>query len=72
MQLAGVFAGEVGGVDQPGLEEPGDERAGAGERIEDVDPFVGQGGAVEVLDEEVVDRSVDEVDDLDRGVDDPE
>jgi hypothetical protein len=54
------------------LEESGDEGAGAGERVEDVDAFVGDRGAVEVGVEEVVDRSVDEVDDLDGGVDDPE
>ena len=54
------------------MEEAGDECAGAGEWVEYVDAFVGEGGSVEVFLEEVVDGSVDEVDDFDRCVDDPE
>lgn len=72
MQLRPIFPLEILGLDQPGLEEAGYERAGTGERVEDMDAFVGDGGAVKVFDEKVVDGPVDEVDDLDGGVDDPE
>ena len=54
------------------MEKPGDESAGAGERVENVDAFVGDRDAVEVGVEEIVDRAIDEIDDLDGGVHDAE
>ena len=48
VDLVSVFALEIGGVDVTRLEEARDERAGARERVEDVDAFVLEGDA-EVL-----------------------
>ena len=42
VQLVGVLAGEVVGLDEAGLEQPDDEGAGAGEAVEDVDALVGE------------------------------
>ena len=71
VQLVGVLAGEVVRLDQAGLEQPDDEGAGAGEGVEDVDALVGEACA-EVLAQHVVGGAEDEVDDLDRRVDDAE
>ena len=53
------------------VDEAGDEGAGAGGRVEDLDVVVGQ-GAPEVLLQQVVGAADDEVDDLVGGVDDAE
>jgi len=71
VQLIGVLAKQVAGADEPGLQQPDDEGAGAGERVEDVDAFVGEGGG-ELGVQYVLDGPDDEVDDLDGGVHDAE
>ena len=53
------------------MQQPGDERAGAGEAVEDVDALVGEALA-ELGAQHLVGGAQDEVDDLDRGVDDAE
>src|SRR5690606_20251340 len=58
-------------LDEAALQEPGDEGAGAGEGVENVYALAAQRLA-ELLAQEVVDAVEDEVDDLDRRVDDAE
>ena len=65
----GVLARQVLRADQPGLQQPDDEGAGAGEGVEDVHALVGQALPNSAL-QHVVGGAEDEVDDLDRRVDD--
>ena len=53
------------------LHEPRDERAGARERVENVDAVLGEAG-VELFAQHVLDRPEYEIHDFYRGVDDPE
>lgn len=57
------------GLDQAGLQQARDEGARAGEGVDDMDALRAEGLAELVL-QHVVDRADDEVDDLDRGIDD--
>ena len=71
VELLRVFAPEVGGAQDAGLQQAREERAGAGERVEDVDVRLRQ-AAAEFFFQHVVDAVQDEVDDLDGRVDDAE
>src|SRR5690606_1156178 len=71
VQLAGVLAQQVLGLDQTGLKKTYQEGAGADEGVDDVDAFIGQ-GAPQVLGEGLFGGANDEVDHLDGGVDDAE
>ena len=57
--------------DQAGGEQPGDEGAGAGERVQDLHAGVGD-PAAQVPVQGLGDGAQDEVDDFDGGVDDAE
>ena len=69
--ISGASAREVVRADQPALQQPHDEGARTREGVEGVHPLVAQGGS-ELPPQEFGDRANDEVDDLDRGVDDAE
>src|SRR5699024_5008806 len=68
VQLARVLAGQVLGLDQPGLQQADDEGAGPGEGVQHVHALVTDGPA-ELVVEDVIDAAEDEVDDLYRGID---
>ena len=71
VQLCGVLAGEVFGLDEAGLEQPYGEGPGPNEGVDDVDTLVAQRSA-KVPVHSLLGGAENEVDDLDRGVDDAE
>ena len=71
MKLSVVLPCEIGVQDQRGLEQPDEEDAGAGERVEDMNALVAQASA-ELLAHYVVGAVHDEIHDFHRRVDDAE
>ena len=69
MQFLRVLTRKVGRVDQPGLQQPRDERARPRERVEDVHALVAE-RRPEMLTQQLRHRADDEIHDLDRRVDD--
>ncbi|CKM69207.1 Uncharacterised protein [Mycobacterium tuberculosis] len=71
VQLLRVLSGEVGGRDQVGLQQPGNECARPGEAVQNMHALVGQ-PAPEMLARHEISRPHNEVHDLDRRVHDPQ
>ena len=69
MDFMPVFVFQLLGLDQPGLQQASDERAGAGEGVKDMDALAAQ-RLPELGFQHLINRMDDEIDHLHRGIND--